>query len=181
MVTADLHEFDDEMKIMHELMDEPQIALSDADFEVSVQTINLKRAVTVERNTTIRYCIDLMVARHIGCLIVVENGKLAGMFTERDVLTKIAGQKLNYDSITVDQVMTPHPVALRNRDSVGTAVRLMHGGGYRHVAIVDHNNEPVSVVSIRDIVAYIADFFPQDVLNLPPHPIRIGTKNREGG
>jgi len=66
-------------------------------------------------------------------------------------------------------------------DTIETALRLMVKGGYRHICIVDEKDHPLSLVSIKDIVSFIVEFFPQDVLNLPPHPIRIGTKNREGG
>jgi CBS domain-containing protein len=180
MTVEELQDFDDELKIMQELMEEPQIALSEADFEAPVGNLPLKKAVTVELGTPVKQCIDIMLARHIGCLVVVDKGKLAGMFTERDVLMKIAGSDTETTKVIVDKVMTPHPVALHVRDTIETVIRLMHGGRYRHVTIVDQSNRPVSVVSIKDIVAYIIDFFPQDILNLPPHPVRIGTKHREG-
>ncbi|RMF66558.1 MAG: CBS domain-containing protein [Calditrichaeota bacterium] len=125
--------------------------------------------------------IQKMMARKIGCLLVVQDQKLRGIFTERDALMKIAGQNVDLDRVVIDDFMTPDPVRLHMHDTVEAALKLMVDRGYRHVSVVDENERPVAVVSIRDIVAYIVEFFPDDVLNLPPHPIRIGTKDREGG
>ncbi len=181
MGEPDFQEFDDELRSMQELMDEVETALSDASLKVPLRSLSLKRAVVVEVGTSVRKSIEKMLARHIGCLLVVKDKKYCGIFTERDLLLKVAGSDLNLETAKIDDVMTPDPVQIELEDTVETALRLMVKGGYRHICIVDENDHPLSVVSIRNIVSYIVEFFPQDILNLPPHPIRIGTKNREGG
>ena len=177
----DIKDFDDELQIMNELMDEEHISLKDDSFKMAVATLKLKKAVVVNAGATIRHCVEKLLARHIGCLIVVENKKVCGILTERDVLMRIAGTKHDLDEIIIDDFMTRNPQKVKIDDTLESVMRLMHKGNYRHVIVADKDDIPISVVSIKDIVACIIDFFPQDVLNLPPHPIRVGTKNREGG
>lgn len=181
LVKTEFDKFDDELRSMEELMEEQEIALRDEDLQVPIKSLNLKPAVVVEPGTSLKQCIDTMLARRFGCLLVVKNNKLKGIFTERDVLLKIAGEKVDLAKAKVDDYMTLNPATLTMNDPIISALRLMQEGGYRHICIVNDKNEPASVLSIRDIVHYIVEFFPQDVLNLPPHPIRVGTKNREGG
>ena len=180
-VKTDFDKFDDELRSMQELMEEQEIALRDKDLMVPIKALNLKKVVTVEPETSIKQCVETLLARHFGCLVVVKNNHLKGIFTERDVLLKIAGEKIDLAKATVEDFMTPNPVTLTMNDPIISGLRLMHQGGYRHVIIVDENGAPASVLSIRDVVHYIVEFFPQDVLNLPPHPIRVGAKNADGG
>lgn len=181
MIEIDSQEFDDELRSMEELMAEDKITLSAENLKAQLKSLNLKRAVVVEVGTSVKQCIDKMLARHFGCILVVKEKKYCGIFTERDVLIRVVAENLDLETSKIDDVMTPDPVHLEMDDSIESALRLMVNGGYRHICIVDELKRPVSVISIKDIVSYIVEFFPQDVLNLPPYPIRIGTKNREGG
>ncbi|MCG8606646.1 CBS domain-containing protein [bacterium] len=174
-------EFDDELRSMEELLDSEEITLTDEGLEAPIKSLQLRKAITVKSGTSLRNCIDKMLARQIGCLLVVKDNTLCGIFTERDVLLKIAGSGVELQSNSVDDFMTSGIKALRRSDTLREALALMSKGKYRHVPIVNKANKPVAVVSIKNIIHYIAEFFPQDVLNLPPHPIRVGTKNREGG
>ncbi|NIV96982.1 CBS domain-containing protein [candidate division KSB1 bacterium] len=181
MDTVDFDVFDDELKSIEEIMEREEIALSDEDLDAPIQSLPLKKAVVVETGISVKKCIEKMLARKFGCLLIVKNEELRGIFTERDALMKIAGKRLDLAKVKIDDYMTPDPAHIKMNDSILSALRVMDKGSYRHIAIVDDKKRPVSVLSIKDIVTYIAEFFPQDVLNLPPHPIRIGTKNREGG
>ncbi len=181
MVYVDSDQFNDELQIMKELMDDGQIALSDSSLKKSIESLHLKKAVCIDSGTSMQQCVETMAARQFGCLLVVDNGKLSGIFTERDVLMKIAGSDLNLNDVVIDDFMSKDPAHLTGSDTIESALRMMGKGGYRHIAVVDEAGAPLAVLSIRDIVSYIVEFFPQDVLNLPPHPIRVGTKNPYGG
>jgi CBS domain-containing protein len=122
--------------------------------------------------------IDLMQRKKLGCVAVTENEKLVGIFTERDVLMKIAGIK-DPATLKVKDVMTPNPESFQPDDSIAFILNAMHVGGYRHVPVVDEQGRPLAVASVRDIVGFILDHFAEDVLNLPPEPIRK-TEQREG-
>lgn len=181
MVEMEWQEFDDELRNMEELMREEEIALTDESLKVPLTRLSLRSALTVEVGTPLKTCIQKMLARHIGCLLIVKNSQYFGIFTERDVLMKIAGENIDLDSARIDDFMSREPINLKMEDTVEKALRLMVDRGYRHICITDDDEKPVSVVSIKDIVGFIVEFFPQDILNLPPHPIRMGTKDQYGG
>ena len=172
--------FADELKNMEELMQEKLIRLKGEAFQVPLKTLNLKEPIMVETRTALDEVIRCLVGNHIGCVLVVENGELTGIFTERDVIMKVVDEVQNF-SLPVENFMTPNPKVLKINDTILQALELMHEGGYRHVPVVNEKHQPEAVVSIKDIVAYMVEFFPEDVLNLPPHPIRVGTRDREGG
>lgn len=181
MVISEPNQFDDEFLTMQELMDKKDIALNDESFKLAISYLPLKDPIVVEVGTSVNESVQTMVKERIGCLLVVEKKQLRGIFTERDVLAKIAGIEQDLTRLTVDEFMTPDPITLHISDSLYSVLNLMNKGGYRHVAVVDENQHPVAVVSIKDIISYIVEFFPQEVLNLPPHPIRKGTRNQYGG
>jgi len=76
-------------------------------------------------------------------------------------------------------VMTRDPEVFQPEDSIAHILNAMHVGGYRHVPVVDDQQRPVAVISIKDIIGFILDHFAEDILNLPPKPIRT-TDQREG-
>jgi CBS domain-containing protein len=75
--------------------------------------------------------------------------------------------------------MTANPEAFQPDDSIAYVLNAMSVGGYRHVPVVDEQKIPLAVISVRDIVSFIIEHFPEEVLNLPPEPIR-STEQREG-
>jgi CBS domain-containing protein len=76
--------------------------------------------------------------------------------------------------------MKADPQTANVDDSLDTAIRHMGRGGYRHLPIVNNKNRPVGMVSIRHIISYLVEHFPQEILTLPPKPIRDPMKAREG-
>jgi CBS domain-containing protein len=140
----------------------------------------LKPAVTVAPETSMREAIRAMNDHRVGCVLVVERGRLAGVFTERDVLTKVAALGLNVDVTPVAEGMTPDPECLTLDDGIAYALNMMSVGGFRHIPLVDSEQRPTGVVAMRNIVDYIVDLFPAEVLNLPPSPAHGITRAREG-
>lgn len=98
--------------------------------------------------------------KNVGSLQVVdESGKLVGIFTERDVLNKVAGLIKDLDQIVVESLMTPNPTALRPDMAIQHALHLMSVHGFRHIPLVDEENRPVGVISFRDVVGLIERHF----------------------
>jgi 2-oxoglutarate/2-oxoacid ferredoxin oxidoreductase subunit beta len=114
-----------------------------------------------------------------GYVLLVKNGNLEGIFTERDVLLKIAGASIDTESKPVSEYMTRDPITLPADAGVAFALHKMVVEGFRHLPLVDEHGRPVGVVSMRDIIEYLSDFFRREVLNLPPDP-RVATKKRDG-
>ena len=108
---------------------------------------------------------------NVGCLLVTEFGRVVGIFTERDLLTRVLAPGRALDS-PMRLCMTANPVTVAPKDSVRTAVKRMQKGGYRHLPVVDEAGRPVGVVSARRVVHYVVEHFPALVFNLPPEPDR---------
>jgi CBS domain-containing protein len=90
-----------------------------------------------------------------GCALIVDGGKLAGIFTEHDVLNKLTGDNAWPTSIAVKELMSPNPEALRDTDSVAVALNKMSLGRYRHIPIAKGDGT-FSVTSIKNVLKYIA-------------------------
>ncbi len=148
-----------------------------------IRALGLRPAITVPAGATLKQAVETLQREHIGCVLVVDaSGRLCGIFTERDLLEKVALRSLDWDVERVDDFMTPDPETLRPDDRIAWALKLMHVGGYRHVPLTDDAGRPVGVVSIKDIVDFIVDLFPSPVLNLPPDPHRkVWVEDESGG
>ncbi|HTR81187.1 MAG TPA: CBS domain-containing protein [Bacteroidota bacterium] len=173
------HELNDEMEEMFEHEKRTTKVLSNETIQQPIRTLELGRAVVVESTASLGTTIDLMQHKKTGCVLVTENGVLTGIFTERDFLMKILNKKLNYATLTIKEVMTKSPETLHLDDSIAYAMNMMSVGGYRHVPIVDDQRKPISILSVKDVVSYIVEHFPDEILNLPPKPLR-STSEREG-
>lgn len=107
-----------------------------------------------------------------GAVIVEDDGKPVGIFTEHDVMTRLDHADLDWLHIKVGDVMTPHPMVIRTSDTVAEAIRRLHEGRRRHLPVVDDGGAVTMLLSIRDLLGYLAEKFPEDFVNLPPRPDR---------
>lgn len=159
---------------------EPRRRVLDQAFLLKpIWTLDPAPPVTVETGTSVAETLELMQDRHIGCILVTEEGRLAGIFTDRDVLREVIGARRDTRSVTVAEVMTTNPEVLSPSSAIVFALNKMSIGGFRHVPLVEEDGRPVGIVSVKDIVDYIVDFFPE-VLNVPPEPGLDVSRSREG-
>jgi len=145
-----------------------------------IRSLRLQPSVAVKPDTTIAEVTKRMIDKSVGCVLVENRGKLAGIFTERDIMRRILGLGLDHKKIKVGDYMTPDPESLHLDDPIAFALNRMSVGGFRHVALVDEKNKPLGFVSVRDIVDYVVDFYDSTIFNLPPEPLRDGWKSPEG-
>ncbi|MEW5990350.1 MAG: CBS domain-containing protein [Chloroflexota bacterium] len=108
---------------------------------------------TVEGSVDVADVIERMHREGIDCLLVTEDGRLAGIFTDRDALLKLAGRGPEHRPVR--ELMTRDPVVLRHDDTIAVAINKMAVGGFRHVPIVE-GTRPIAVVSVRDVFRHIA-------------------------
>jgi CBS domain-containing protein len=87
------------------------------------------------------------------CVLVVNGGRLVGIFTDRDAVLKVAGRPL--EARPIAELMTRDPVVLRHDDTVAVAINKMAVGGFRHIPIVE-NGRPIGLVSARDVFRHLA-------------------------
>ncbi len=154
--------------------------LDDRFLHEPIAVLQPVKPVCAELGTSVASVVRQMQRRNIGCTLVVQRGELVGIFTERDLLREVAGSKLDLESTPVDHVMTENPETLHPTDSIVFALNKMSLGGFRHVPLVDDGGKPVGIISVKDIVDYIADFFANEVQNVPPEPGLDITKARDG-
>jgi CBS domain-containing protein len=131
----------------------------------------------VTGDATVGEVVQLMRAQRGSCVLVCTEGKVEGIFTERDALRWMAEAAPPH--VSVRERMTPHPQMLHDADTVGYAIELMSEGGYRHLPIVDGQGVPKGVAAVRGIVHYLVEHFPQTIYTLPPEPGQTPSQ-REG-
>jgi predicted transcriptional regulator len=99
--------------------------------------------------------IQVMHDTGIDCVLVTDDHRLVGIFTDRDAVLKIAGRTAG--PCPIRDVMTRDPVVLRHDDPIAVAIHKMAVGGFRHIPIVDGSGMPTGVVSARDVFRHIAE------------------------
>ena len=129
-----------------------------------------KNPVSFAPATPVGKALETMAAKNLGAVLVVDGGRLVGIFSERDALRKglWAGKELD---APIRKFMTANPDTLTPQDAIAMAMNRMGMGSYRHVPLVDGEHHPVGLLVMRDIVRYIARFFPNQALNVPPHSV----------
>jgi CBS domain-containing protein len=109
--------------------------------------------ITVAPDTPLDVAIGRMHDTGADCVLVVDDGRLVGIFTDRDAVVRVAGMRL--DAFTVQDFMTPDPVVLRHDDPIAVAIHKMAVGGFRHIPIVE-DGQPTGVVTARDVFHHLA-------------------------
>lgn len=140
--------------------------------------------------------LELLKGDSGGCVVVVEEAhpsgagwprarrKVVGILTERDYIDKVAerfdfGRSPELRKERLSAYMTPAPQTLRSDQTLDEAIALMTSGGYRHLPLVDGDGMLAGVLSVRDIIQFLAEFFPTEVMNLPPI-LHAPVEDREG-
>jgi CBS domain-containing protein len=107
----------------------------------------------------------MMAKRHIGAILVLEKGKLAGIFTERDALARVLAKGIDPTATTVGEVMTRNPDTIPPSESVQTALDLMASRGYRHLPVIE-DGKLYGIISIRDLYRSVKAQMEEDILLL---------------
>ncbi len=148
-------------------------------FKLPISELLMPPAAALDIGASIGEAVGLMQREKCGSVLITRKGKLAGIITERDVLNKVIGKMEDFKTRPVSDAMTPDPLRLRPGDMIAYVMNNMHVGGYRNVPIVNEQDEPVAVICIRDVLSFILDYFPEDVMNTVGEPYR-GPAEREG-
>ncbi|HEX3148036.1 MAG TPA: CBS domain-containing protein [Gemmataceae bacterium] len=121
----------------------------------------------VQRAAAVADAVEVMRRDNVGCILVCEADRLVGLFTERDLMTRVlaVGKPLTHP---IAEVMTADPISVSAKDSIRMAIRKMNAGGHRHLPIVDENHRPTGILSVKAVVHYLVEHYPAAVYNQPP-------------
>jgi len=111
---------------------------------------------SVEPDTIVYNAIEIMAEKNIGALLICENGKLVGIFSERDYARKIILKGKSSKDTTIGELMTKDPVTVTPDSSIGYCMELMTNRRFRHLPVVDEN-KVIGVISITDVVRFIME------------------------
>ena len=139
--------------------------------EERLRVLSRRQPVTVEPGTSLADCVRAIQRTGTGDSVFVcdASGRLVGVLTERDVFARIVGGTIDLQQ-PVESLMTTDPKTLDLDDTIRDAIVLMQTGRYRNVPMVDANRQLVGVVRQADIIRFLAESFPEELLNLPPRP-----------
>ncbi len=99
--------------------------------------------------------VDRMTQCQFGAVLVVDHGRLIGIFTERDLVTRVVAHRADPAATQLHEVMTPRPVCARIEDSLDDCLKKLRGGVFRHLPVVDADGRPIGMLSMRDLVASV--------------------------
>jgi len=136
--------------------------------EQSVSVLQTDDYAFVSPYTPLSQAIEVMKEDEGGCVIVSDDGRVAGIFTERDLLTRVMGEKVDFSS-PIREWMQPAVETLTSEAKVGDAVRLMNERSFRNIPLVA-DGMLIGSISVFDIISYLAECYPQETMNLPPLP-----------
>jgi CBS domain-containing protein len=107
-----------------------------------------KKIVVAPPDATVGKTVKLMARRKVGAVMIADNGRLVGIFTERDAVYRVMAKGRDADATRLVEVMTPDPMTVAPGESFGYALLLMHEHGFRHAPVVE-DGRPVGMVSAR--------------------------------
>jgi CBS domain-containing protein len=110
---------------------------------------NRKKFFTSDPSASVSQATKLMRDKNLGALLVVTNGRLVGIFTERDALYRVLAEGLDPNVTTLQEVMTADPMTLGPERTYGHALLVMYENGFRHIPVVE-NGRPVGIISSRN-------------------------------
>lgn len=123
--------------------------------EDPVTILQPKKPITILPTSTVGEALRTMLERDIGALLVVDDtGKLLGIFSERDLLIRVAGLHDPFADLPVRRFMTPNPETVTTKDSLAFALHKMDVGGYRHLPVLQ-DGRPTGVISVRDLLRHV--------------------------
>ena len=132
------------MTEIRELLDRPV-----SDLETTEQVP------TAAPSTTLAQVLELLQKSDLGAVIILEAGKVQGIFTERDFIRKVCGANLDLAKERIANHMTASPYSVNPSDPIASVLLRMHMGGFRHMLIVDDEDRLLNVISTKEIMSFL--------------------------
>lgn len=130
-------------------------ALEKALAEETVSTIQFRPMATATPDTPVREALEELVKLNVSCLLIEERGELVGVFSDRDVLDRVALEFEQLKDRPVREVMTENPVFVYESDSSAAALSVMAVSGFRHVPVTDIHRKVLGIISPQRVTAFL--------------------------
>jgi len=148
----------DEAYVDEVLGNAEQSGLADQLSGLTLHDLNPKAPISIAPSAQMDHALTLMREHQIGALLVISPDRhLVGIITEVDIQERLAGENIDLHEVTVQDFMTPDPVALPQYASMLEAVHFMTRKRFHHLPVVDETMRPVGIISSRDLVEYLVD------------------------
>ena len=135
----------------------------------TVKLLAPSEPITLTEGATVHEAITQMAERRRAAVVIVDaGGHLTGIFTERDLLRRVAVPGRDPRHTRLAEVMTRDPETLAPDDLICRAINRLHHAGYRTIPLVDAERRPLGIMTVNDIVQWLAELFPEAIVNLPP-------------
>jgi CBS domain-containing protein len=144
-----------------------------------VSALGLPSVVSIGTNASIGAALYAIQEQGKGYVLVVEDGRPRAIMTEREVLLNIVARDVKYET-NVMEFASPIPVTLTGSERISRAIKMMIAEGVENIPIVDSEGKATAVLRTLDVIHFLAEAFPEQVLNLPPKPHQTMPKP-EGG
>ena len=125
-----------------------------------LRDVAVRHLLTIDTQATLRRAAKMMTDRGVGCAVVIEKEKVAGIITERDILHAVSDDKI-MDDAKVEDVMTREVISGSPGWDLVKAVKTMTEGGFRHLLVMEMD-DPVGIVSLRDLMDSMVDLVQPD-------------------
>jgi CBS domain-containing protein len=178
------HDHDDELEVLEGDETAPEVGrhrdVGREMLETAIGELRRSPAVTVSPTATVARAAELMRKKKVGAVLVTKGKVVVGMFTERDLVSRAMATP-RWSSAPVKKFMTPGPETLKLGDPVAYALNKMSVGRFRHIPLLDTKGALAGILSIRDIVDFIVELCPEEILNLPSRPELAIPHSPDGG
>lgn len=124
-----------------------------------------RRLITISPNAMVYEALEIMNSYNISAILITDNNKALGIFTERDYARKVVLKGKSSKEVPISDVMTANPITITPVDSLDHCMQLMTDKHIRHLPVVE-NNELTGMVSIGDVVKFIIEDQKQTIKNL---------------
>jgi len=144
-----------------------------------ISALGLPAPISIGTDATVGAALAAVQKNAQGYVLIVDDGRPRGIMSEREVLMKIVARDVKYDS-NVMEFVSRIPVTLTGTETIARAIKLMIAEGVENIPIVDIRGKASAVLRSVDVIHFLAEAFPEQLLNLPPRPHQTLPKP-EGG
>jgi CBS domain-containing protein len=161
-----LHEYHDEYS---ESIESDFRKLEGGLLNDQVRLLAPSEPIKLAEDSTVHEAITQMAEKRRAAVVIVDAaGRLAGIFTERDLLRRVAVPGRDPHHTRLAEVMTAKPEVLSPDDLICVAISRLHHAGFRTIPLVDEDGRPLGIMTVNDIVQWLAELFPEAIVNQPP-------------